>query len=250
MNKPKRIALIFRAAVFAGAITVGLAGVLQTAALGDFESLRGEAGKLLSNFYGFWALFLLVTLLIVALVQLLFYYNAQGRSERIFSQDGILLFDREQHIAISVPTMKAILLSLAGEVDAKRAAQLLYHSGQIAGRRFGEAFRTIYIEQIQPHGEKPWSSLGDNEKLDAWERYDSTAGWGNLRARKYREKAIVTVEFRHPTLYEGAGGHLFSWLLAGYSQEVVAALLGRQVSFEANSGFGREEGFLWLSFSY
>jgi hypothetical protein len=154
------------------------------------------------------------------------------------------------HIAINVATLKSILRTLANETAKGRANEILYRAGELAGKRFGGAFKEIYVSQVEPHGNKPWVELSDNEKLDAWERYDATVGWGQINAHKFESSSIVDVVYRHPTLYEGPGGELFSWLLAGYSKEVAAALLGRDMHFDPQTGFVRDEGILRLHYTY
>lgn len=251
MQKPTRLKIFLRAVTWTASATLLLAAVLATTRPEEFEALREALAKNLSNVFVFWSVFFLLSLILAIILLLGIYYGVSGNTGRIFSHEGVLLFDREQHIAVSVPTMKAILIDLAKEAREGRANQLIYDSGRVAGKRFGSAFKDIYVGQIEPQGKvKPWNQLNDNEKLDAWESYDSTAGWGSVDAHKFESNSKIHVSFRHPTLYDGPGGELFSWLLAGYSQEVVAALIGHEIRFDVEDAFLRDVGILQLHFRY
>ena len=250
MGKPTRLRIMLTAASTAAAATAIAAGVVETASEGQFAALREAITGILSGWFPFWLAFFALTGLLAGAVQLAFFYNSANTNGAILSKDGILLFDREQHIAINVATLKSILSTLAREAPKGRANDLLYKAGWLAGQRFGEGFEEIYITQIEPHGAKKWSQLNDNDKLDAWERYDATVGWGQINAHKYESNAIVDVVFRHPTLYSGTGGELFSWLLAGYSQQVAGALIGRELQFSYSDGLVRDDGILRLHYTY
>lgn len=250
MQKPTLWQIVARALALAGSITAVLAAIAQTAAIEQFDLLRQAMATGLQNVFLFWfAVFVLLFVLSCTLF-LAQFYGASSVSGSFLSEDGILLFDREQHIAISVPTLKSILSTLGAEAGKGRANELLFRAGELAGKRFGSAFEGIYGSQIAPRTNKPWGALRDNEKLDVWERYDTTGGWGHVNAHKYDARSIVEVIYRHPALYEGPGGELFSWLLAGYSKEVAAALLKQNMHFDPAKGFLRDEGILRLQYSY
>jgi hypothetical protein len=257
MQKPTRARLFLLSLIAASTLSTGIAAILQTASQQEFTSLRqataqnlSGAANQLAGFFPFWFAVFAIVLTLSFFSYLLFFYSAVRRSGAILSRDGVLLFDREQHIAISVPTLKSILTTLGNEAAKGRANELLYRAGELAGRRFGGAFRDIYIGQIEPHGARAWSTLSDNDKLNAWERYDATVGWGQISAHKFDTASKVEVMFRHPTLYAGPGGELFSWLLAGYAKEVATALIGRSAHFDPTKGFVRDDGVLRLTYSY
>jgi hypothetical protein len=250
MQKPTRWQILVESGALATTISVALATFAQTEAGSTFRESRQHFFNFFVDAIPFWTLVFSLIFVLTCVIYFLVYYGLSLRSGSILSKDGVLLFDREQHIAISVATLKSILSTLANETAKGRANELLYRAGELAGKRFGGAFKEIYISQIEPHSNKSWATLGDNGKLDAWERYDATVGWGEINAHKYESRSIVDVVYRHPTLYEGAGGELFSWLLAGYSKEVAAALLGQNMRFEPQGGFVRDEGILRLQYTY
>ena len=257
MQRPTRWRILLLSLIAAATFSTGLAAILQTATRDEFPALRTAIAHTLSgmvmgvaSFIPFWIACFTTLLVVSGIAYLLFYYGKPALSGPILSKDGILLFDREQQVAISVGTLKSILSTLANEAPKGRANELLFRAGELAGKRFGGAFEEIYIGQIAPYGGKPWPELKDNERLDAWERYDATVGWGQINAHKFESNAIVDVVFRHPALYEGSGGELFSWLLAGYAKEVVAALIKRNMHFDPATGFVRDEGILRLHYTY
>lgn len=250
MAKPTRLKIAATAVSIALAATVGFAGILETGSEGQFEDLRQAVGDFVSGFFPFWIVFFISIAALVGTVLMNWNYSAMTQRNTLFAEDGVLLYDRQQHIAISIGSMKEILVSLAQETEEGRASQKLFDTGQIAGARFGREFSNIYTEQIQAQGRKPWAALSNNEKLNAWEQYDGPAGWGQIRAHQYDRRSMIEVIFVHPSLYEGEGGELFSWLLAGYSGEVLASILNRSINFDPAMGFVRDDGILRLEYTY
>lgn len=250
MKKPTRLQILIRSFSFSVATTIFFATLLQTAGKNEFPQFRESLSDRLADFFPFWTFFFFLLVLFTGYVLFAFYHYANTKSDWIFSEDGVLLFDREQHIAISVPTIKKILLSISEGKDKTNVADRLYNTGVQAGLRFGAEFSEIYERQSEGLTTKPWSQLTDNEKLDAWEQYDSTVGWGKIRAHKYQKKRVVTVNFQHPSLYNDKGGELFSWLLAGYSQKIVSSLIGCTANFDSETGFLHDAGLLELTYTY
>lgn len=240
-----------RAGTIAVATLMVCATVIQTTSLVEFRELRGNIVEVVSGTYAFW-LVLLIIVWLAATVLIFFHEHGKPafRSGTILSENGILLFDREQHIAFSVQTLKSLLLRLSQEAPEGRAEELLFLSGLSAGKRFGSHFSEIYKEQFEQENYKPWESLNDNGKLDAWEAYDTTGGWGKISAYKSVSNKSVEVTFRHPTLFDGEGGAIFSWLLAGYCQEVIAEIIERDAKFDRQKGILTDDGRLQLFYKY
>jgi hypothetical protein len=250
MKKLTRLEIFTGSMATAGSVSLALTAFFANLNDSDIGWIRTRIAEVLPDGLPFVLVGFVLTLMVAYGARLSFYYNVVPKTGSIFSKDGVLLFDREQHIAISVATLKSIFVTLSAETERGRANELLYRAGEAAGKRFGDAFKDIYITQVEPHGYKPWGQLSDNDKLDAWERYDATVGWGRISANKFDKRSTVEVIFRHPTLYDGHGGELFSWILAGYSKEVAGALLGRTLQFDRSEGFVRDSGVLRLHFGY
>jgi hypothetical protein len=228
-----------------------LATAVQTADASVFNDFRAAFASLLAHPYGFWAFIFLILTAFVLIGLLLFNYDRRtALNSPILSRDGVLLFDREQHIAFSIRTLKSLLLKLSGELPEGRAREILFAAGVAAGQRFGSSFQAIYAERIEADHLKPWSRLSDHEKLEAWERYDGTAGWGRISARIFRRKGRLEIDITHPTLFADEGGAVFSWLLIGYCREVASAILGKSLTFNGECDVEFDDEIVCVSYFY
>jgi hypothetical protein len=228
---------------------VGTAAIVQTTQSEQFLAIRQGLSTFLVNPYGFW-LFVFVLLFIIATscLSVLRAIRHPVIPNPILSKDGVLLFDREEHIAFSVRTLKSLLIRLSDQLPEGHARETLLASGEAAGRRFGANFEQIYTERIEADHIKPWSKLTENEKLDAWERYDATAGWGRIAAHQFNARKQIDIVISHPTLFEGGGGELFTWLLVGYCKEVATAILQRRLILRDNDKIIFDEGIVSITF--
>ena len=178
----------------------------------------------------------LVTRLLVALpvfftlyCLLLMHFNARDSRAKssLIELDGVLRFERVEHIAIRIATLKNILKSLVdGNADPESARKALFNAGQIAGESFGSRFEDIYLsERMDNNHNRHWANLKPRERLRQWVEFDRGVGWGDYSPIFDEKGPRVTIEIVHPTLFTQKEGELVADFMAGYATGVAKQIL-------------------------
>jgi hypothetical protein len=136
-----------------------------------------------------------------------------------YDKEGVLWHGSEKAIAFRVVTFLSLLENLDDGKEVEKAQTSFLHAGRRAGRDFAVQFGSqIYPAELR-RGGPSFDQLSKSQRLALWSEYDSSTGWGLLSAQEKPSSVEITV--RHPTLFYGRGGVLFTYYLAGYCETVV-----------------------------
>lgn len=143
-----------------------------------------------------------------------------------YDNRGTLFNGKEANIAFRVVTFQKIFESISDGIDANKASALLKCAGNKASEDFSKEFVSIYEKDVlSKRGGKKWDDLTLSEKLNQWAEYDSATGWGMLTTKLSNDGKLSVVVTHLYGLYQGDGGSLFAWFLAGYIETIVSRIV-------------------------
>jgi len=148
-----------------------------------------------------------------------------------YDSRGTLFNGAEANIAFRVVTFQKILESISEGINENKASELLRAAGNKASEDFSKNFDSIYQQDVvAKRGGKSWDDLTLSEKLSQWAEYDSATGWGMLTTRLNKKTSELSLVVTHLYgLYQGSGGKLFGWFLAGYIETIVGSIVDSHV---------------------
>lgn len=147
--------------------------------------------------------------------------------EQSFRYDnrGTLYNGKEPNIAFRIATFKGMLESISGVIGADELSRVLTNTGRLAGTDFARSLKDIYNSDIASKKAKlDWDELSLSEKLDQWAEYDSSTGWGILACKVHNDSVKVVINHLQG-LFDGNGGLMFGYFLAGYSETIITYII-------------------------
>jgi hypothetical protein len=147
--------------------------------------------------------------------------------EQSFKYDnrGTLYNGKEPNIAFRIATFKGMLEGVSGVIGADKLSEVLTNTGRLASTDFARSLKGIYNSDIATKKAKlDWSELSLSEKLDQWAEYDSSTGWGILACKVQNDSVKVVINHLQG-LFDGNGGLMFGYFLAGYSETIISHII-------------------------
>lgn len=162
--------------------------------------------------------------IIIFLILLAIEYRSKRQSGPLgksfeYDKEGVLWHGGEKAIAFRVITFLSLLEKIVPQDLMSSDANLFLNAGRSVGLDFGQQFGTqIYPAELQKGG-VPFRDLSRSQRIKLWAEYDSSTGWGLVKA--YEKPRAADIVVKHSTLFNGAGGEHFAHFLVGYCETVI-----------------------------
>lgn len=142
-----------------------------------------------------------------------------------YDRKGTLFNEGEPNIAIRVTTFKLLLDAFRQKMVEAEYYDTLVDAGRTTPLEFALNIGEIYNRDVSKKaGKKKWEDLSIQEKIDEWHEYDNYTGWGVMVGTVHEASVTITV-LHVGGLFDGKGGKLFSFFLAGYCETILSHML-------------------------